>query len=65
MKNTEAEADARYLLGLGVTRQRKANMQGLYASVLDFSKGVGSKLKDVMDILLLSQYFDTLLLLTV
>lgn len=61
VKNAEAEAEARYLSGLGVARQRKAIVQGLQASVSEFSEEVGgAKPKDVMDILLLSQYFDTL-----
>lgn len=61
VKNAEAEAEARYLSGLGVARQRKAIVQGLQASVSEFSEDVGGATpKDVMDILLLSQYFDTL-----
>ncbi|KAG7354333.1 membrane protease subunit [Nitzschia inconspicua] len=61
VKAAEAEAEARYLSGLGVARQRKAIMQGLQESVGAFSDQVeGAKPKDVMDILLLSQYFDTL-----
>jgi hypothetical protein len=57
----EAEAEARYLSGLGVARQRKAIVEGLQASVSEFSEEVeGATPKDVMDILLLSQYFDTL-----
>merc|ERR1712222_182265 len=56
----EAEAEARYLSGLGVARQRKAIVQGLQESVSQFSDDVGARPKDVMDILLLSQYFDTL-----
>jgi hypothetical protein len=56
-----AEAEARYLSGLGVARQRKAIIEGLQESVGAFSKEVhGATPKDVMDILLLSQYFDTL-----
>eukprot|EP00540_Astrosyne_radiata_P004675 CAMPEP_0116837242 /NCGR_PEP_ID=MMETSP0418-20121206/8543_1 /TAXON_ID=1158023 /ORGANISM="Astrosyne radiata, Strain 13vi08-1A" /LENGTH=282 /DNA_ID=CAMNT_0004467101 /DNA_START=65 /DNA_END=913 /DNA_ORIENTATION=- len=61
VKAAEAEAEARYLSGLGVARQRKAIVQGLQASVSEFSDEVeGATPKDVMDILLLSQYFDTL-----
>lgn len=61
VKAAEAEAEARYLSGLGVARQRKAIVQGLQASVAEFADEVeGAKPKDVMDILLLSQYFDTL-----
>lgn len=61
VKAAEAEAEARYLSGLGVARQRKAIIQGLQESVGHFSSEVdGATPKDVMDILLLSQYFDTL-----
>ena len=61
VKAAEAEAEARYLSGLGVARQRKAIVQGLQCSVSEFSDQVaGASPKDVMDILLLSQYFDTL-----
>jgi hypothetical protein len=61
VKNAEAEAEARYLSGLGVARQRKAIVAGLQESVGVFADEVpGFRPKDVMDILLLSQYFDTL-----
>ncbi|KAI2492912.1 hypothetical protein MHU86_21626 [Fragilaria crotonensis] len=61
VKAAEAEAEARYLSGLGVARQRKAIVHGLQESVAEFSDEVpGATPKDVMDILLLSQYFDTL-----
>lgn len=61
VKAAEADAEARYLSGLGVARQRKAIVKGLQASVSEFSSEVkGADPKDVMDILLLSQYFDTL-----
>jgi regulator of protease activity HflC (stomatin/prohibitin superfamily) len=61
VKAAEGEAEARYLSGLGVARQRKAIVQGLQESVGIFSEEVeGATPKDVMDILLLSQYFDTL-----
>jgi regulator of protease activity HflC (stomatin/prohibitin superfamily) len=61
VKAAEAEAEARYLSGLGVARQRKAIIEGLKESVGTFSAEVkGMQAHDVMDILLLSQYFDTL-----
>lgn len=61
VKAAEAEAEARYLSGLGVARQRKAIVNGLQESVGAFSTEVdGATPKDVMDILLLTQYFDTL-----
>lgn len=61
IKAAEAEAESKYLSGLGVARQRKAIVNGLQDSVGAFSEEVdGASPKDVMDILLLSQYFDTL-----
>lgn len=61
VKAAEADAESRYLSGLGVARQRKAIVNGLQSSVSEFSDEVpGATPKDVMDILLLTQYFDTL-----
>jgi len=61
VKAAEAEAEARYLSGLGVARQRKAIIEGLQSSVSEFSSQVdGASPKDVMSILLLTQYLDTL-----
>lgn len=61
VKAAEAQAEARYLSGMGVARQRKAIISGLKESVYQFSNEVEEiSSKDVMDILLLSQYFDTL-----
>jgi len=61
VKAAEADAESKYLSGVGVARQRKAIVEGLQASVSAFSNEVeGTSPKDVMDILLLTQYFDTL-----
>lgn len=61
VKAAEADAEARYLSGVGVARQRKAIVQGLQHSISEFSSDVdGVSSKDVMDILVLTQYFDTL-----
>ena len=61
VKAAEADAEAKYLSGLGVARQRKAIVTGLQSSISEFSNEVdGVSSKDVMDILLLTQYFDTL-----
>lgn len=61
VKAAEADAEARYLSGLGVARQRKAIVEGLQSSISEFSDTVdGVSSKDVMDILILTQYFDTL-----
>lgn len=44
-KAAEAEAESRYLSGLGVARQRKAIVQGLQESVTEFSNEVGTRPK--------------------
>lgn len=59
VKRAEAEAEAKYLSGVGVAKQRKAIVDGLRSSIVDFNKGVeGANNKDIMDLLLLTQYFD-------
>jgi len=58
VKSAEAGAEALYLSGVGVSRQRKAIVDGLRASVVDFSGETSASTKDVMDLLLLTQYFD-------
>mmetsp|Transcript_26693 Transcript_26693/g.55718 ORF Transcript_26693/g.55718 Transcript_26693/m.55718 type:complete len:283 (+) Transcript_26693:34-882(+) len=61
VKAAEAEAEARHLSGTGVARQRKAIVDGLKESINDFKSDVkGTSPKDVMDLLLLTQYFDLL-----
>eukprot|EP01042_Synura_sphagnicola_P002171 gene2171-2592_t len=59
VKSAEAEAESKYLSGLGVARQRKAIVDGLRDTVTEFSAQVpGAGATDVMDLLLLTQYFD-------
>ena len=61
VKAAEADKEAKYLSGLGVAQQRAAIVNGLKGSITDFSEGVdGTTPADVMDLLLLTQYFDTL-----
>lgn len=61
VKSAEAEAESKYLTGVGVARQRKAIVDGLRDSISQFSQNVqGSSPKDVIDLLLLTQYFDML-----
>src|SRR5690554_2212574 len=61
VKAAEAEAEAKYLSGVGVARQRKAIVDGLRESITEFSgQATGTTPKDVMDLLLLTQYFDML-----
>lgn len=61
VKRAEAEAEAKYLQGAGIARQRKAIVEGLKDSVTDFSASMkGMDAKDVLDLVLITQYFDTL-----
>lgn len=61
IKRAEGEAEAKYLSGLGIARQRQAIVDGLRDSVLGFSVNVpGTSAKDVMDMVLVTQYFDTM-----
>ncbi|KAK4375612.1 hypothetical protein RND71_006289 [Anisodus tanguticus] len=61
IKRAEGEAESKYLSGLGIARQRQAIVDGLRDSVLGFSVNVpGTSAKDVMDMVLLTQYFDTM-----
>ncbi|KAG6413148.1 hypothetical protein SASPL_125850 [Salvia splendens] len=61
IKRAEGEAESKYLSGLGIARQRQAIVDGLRESVLAFSENVpGTTSKDVMDMVLVTQYFDTM-----
>ncbi|XP_068307158.1 hypersensitive-induced response protein 1-like [Pyrus communis] len=61
IKRAEGEAESKYLSGLGIARQRQAIVDGLRDSVLGFSVNVpGTTSKDVMDMVLVTQYFDTM-----
>ena len=56
--NQEANAESKYLNGLGIARERKAIVEGLKGSVEEFSHNVeGTSPRDVMDLILLTQYF--------
>ena len=61
VKQAEAEAESKALQGDGVARQRQAIIKGLQASVEQFKSAVeGSSAQDVMAMVLMTQYFDTL-----
>ncbi|KAK4733830.1 hypothetical protein R3W88_008091 [Solanum pinnatisectum] len=61
IKKAEGEAESKYLSGLGIARQRQAIVDGLRDSVLAFSENVpGTSPRDVMDMVLVTQYFDTM-----
>ncbi|GAB4820180.1 hypothetical protein N2152v2_007226 [Parachlorella kessleri] len=61
VKAAEADAEAKFLAGQGIARQRQAIISGLRESVQDFRSEVADvNSRDVMELLLITQYFDTL-----
>jgi len=61
VKKAEAEAESKALQGQGIANQRKAIVEGLQTSIEQFQKAVdGATAKDVMQLVLITQYFDTL-----
>ncbi|KAK9103583.1 hypothetical protein Sjap_020837 [Stephania japonica] len=61
VKKAEAEAEAKYLGGVGVARQRQAITEGLRENIVNFSHRVeGTSAKEVMDLIMITQYFDTI-----
>jgi regulator of protease activity HflC (stomatin/prohibitin superfamily) len=61
VKSAEAEAQSKALQGKGIADQRKAIVDGLRESVHDFQNAVpGATAQDVMNLVLMTQYFDTL-----
>ena len=61
VKKAEAEAESKALQGQGIANQRKAIIEGLQSSVEQFQKAVeGATAKEVMQLVLVTQYFDTL-----
>jgi regulator of protease activity HflC (stomatin/prohibitin superfamily) len=61
VKAAQAEAEAKALQGKGIADQRKAIIEGLKDSVEDFKNVVSeASSQDVMNLVLMTQYFDTL-----
>lgn len=61
VKAAEADGESKYLSGMGVAKQRQAIVEGLRDTVSSFSTEVeGAGPQDVMDLLLVTQYFDML-----
>jgi len=60
VKAAEAEAESKHLAGLGLARQRKAIADGLRDSVTAFGDVPEASHQEIMDLLLITQYFDTL-----
>ena len=61
VKQAEAEAESKALQGKGIAAERQAIIDGLAASIEHFQQGIpGASAEDVMALVLLTQYFDTL-----
>jgi regulator of protease activity HflC (stomatin/prohibitin superfamily) len=61
VKKAEAEAESKALQGQGIANQRRAIIEGLQVSIGEFQKVVeGASPKEVMQLVLVTQYFDTL-----
>jgi regulator of protease activity HflC (stomatin/prohibitin superfamily) len=61
VKKAEAEAESKALQGQGIANQRKAIIEGLRGSIEDFQRTLGdASAKEVMQLVLVTQYFDTL-----
>jgi len=61
IKAAEAEAEAKFLAGQGIARQRQAIVNGLRESVVAFSADVHDITnREVMEMMMMTQYFDTM-----
>lgn len=60
VKNAEGEAESKRLQGEGIANQRKAIVEGLRESVKQFQEATGVNAGDVLRLVLLTQYFDTM-----
>src|SRR5882757_10009977 len=61
VKQAEAEAESKALQGKGIAAERQAIIDGLRSSIEHFRESVpGTTADDVMALVLLTQYFDTL-----
>ncbi len=61
VKKAEAEAASKALQGEGIANQRKAIIEGLQSSIEQFQRVVGgTSTSDVMQLVLITQYFDTI-----
>ncbi len=61
VKNAEAEAESKRLQGEGIAKQRRAIVDGLRESIAAFTDKIGSVNEhEVLNLVLMTQYFDTL-----
>src|SRR5271155_190350 len=61
VKNAEAEAESKRLQGEGIAKQRRAIVDGLRESIAAFTDQIGGvSAPEVLKLVLMTQYFDTL-----
>src|SRR5271155_481562 len=61
VKNAEAEAESKRLQGEGIAKERRAIIDGLRESIAAFTDQIGGvSASEVLNLVLLTQYFDTL-----
>lgn len=61
VKNAEADAESKHLQGEGIAKQRRAIVDGLRESIAAFTDKVGGVNEhEVLNLVLLTQYFDTM-----
>merc|ERR1719181_1981296 len=61
VKQAEADAEAKYLAGTGIARQRQTIVNGLCDGIEGFTDRIdGVSPQTVMDMMMVTQYFDTL-----
>jgi regulator of protease activity HflC (stomatin/prohibitin superfamily) len=60
VKEAEAEAESKRLQGIGIANERKAIIDGLVDSIEDVRKLEDISTQEVMKLILITQYFDTL-----
>jgi regulator of protease activity HflC (stomatin/prohibitin superfamily) len=61
IKDAEAQAEYKALQGKGIANQRREIVKGYRDSIADFTQAIkGSSPKEIMDMVIITQYFDTL-----
>ena len=61
LEKVKAEAEAKHLQGEGIAKQRRAIVDGLRESVAAFTDKIGEvSAQDALNLVLLTQYFDTM-----
>lgn len=60
VKAAEADAESKRLSGEGIANQRKAIIQGYQESVAGLQQATGADAREIMSVVLMTQYFDAL-----